>query len=295
MSPVRGTPAHGPSPVPSPGRVHVPARLARGVTACDARPVTTRSAHHLQLVTGTEFTGNSASEQPGADDARVTAAEDPRFRDLLDRAEALDAAAAPQPVTGSRARLLVPLAAGLTVLLALLGGQPWPLPVRTGGAVADVPQSLVTFLLLCGALCVWVAGRAVRPERTFDSPGAVRVWWLVLIGAGVVSLTATLSLTSYAGTGERPGALLVRCAVPLVPALLAGALARADGRGARIRAALGTGVVTVPMTALGWSLLASAGGAAGLGDVLGMTALAGATPLALAVAFVAADRRQRSA
>ena len=257
--------------------------------------VTTRSTSHLQLVTDTEFTGNTASEQPTAvapQSPPVVEAQDDRFGDLLARAEQLDAAVAPQPVTGSRARLLVPLAAGLTVLLALLGDQPWQLPERVGGAVADVPQSLVGFLVLCGALCVWVAGRAVRPEQTFDSPAAVRVWWLVLIGAGVVSLTATLSLTSYAGTGERPGALLVRCAVPLVPALLAGALARTDGRGARIRAALGTGLVTVPMTALGWSLLASAGTSAGLGDVLGMTLLSGATPLALAVAFVAADRRR---
>jgi hypothetical protein len=260
--------------------------------------VTNGSANHLQLVTGTEFTGNSASEQPVPAElvaAQAAAdAQDERFADLLARAEQLDAAAA-RPVTGTRARLLVALTAGLTVLLALLGSQPWQLPERVGGAVAAVPQSLLSFLVLCGALCVWVAGRAVRPDRTLDSTGAVRVWWLVLIGAAVVSLTAALSLTSYAGSGERPGGLLVRCAVPLVPALLAGALARADGRGARVRAALGTGVVTVPMTALGWSLLASAGTAADLGDVLGMTVLSGAAPLALAVAFVAADRRPRGA
>ena len=258
--------------------------------------VTTRSANHLQLVTDTSFTGNSVSEQPDAaqtEDARAfAAAQDARFGDLLARAERLDAAAAPTRVTGTRARLLVPLIAGLTVLLALLGDQPWDLPSRVGSAVDDVPQSLLTFLLVCGALCVWAAGRAVRPEQTFDSPTAVRVWWLVVMGAAVVSLTATLSLTSWAGTGEQPGGLAVRCAVPLVPALLAGALARADGRGARVRAALGTGVVTVPMTALGWSLLASAGAAADLGDVLGTTVLSAAAPLALAVAFVAADRRQ---
>ena len=271
--------------------------------------MTNRSTSHLQLVADTSFTGNTASEQPRTapsgtaqddpaqteDDRAFATAQDERFGDLLARAERLDAAARPQPVTGTRVRLLVPLTAGLTVLLALLGDQPWQLPQRVGGAVGDVPQSLVSFLVLCGALCVWAAGRAVRPQETFGSTTAVGVWWLVVIGAALVSLTATLSLTSYAGTGDQPGGLLVRCAVPVLPALLAGALARADGRGARIRAALGTGVVTVPMTAVGWSLLASSGAAAGLGDVLGMTLLAGATPLALAVAFVAADRRSRTA
>lgn len=258
--------------------------------------MTTRSANHLQLVTDTSFTGNTASEQPDTaptEGTEVSAADqDERFRDLLARAGQLDAAAAPTPVTGTRMRLLLPLTAGLTVALALLGDQSWQLPSRVGGAVGAVPQSLVTFLLLCGALCVWAAGRAVRPQQTFGSPTAVRVWWLVVMGAALVSLTSTLSLTSWAGTGEQPGALAVRCAVPVVPALLAGALARADGRGARIRAALGTGVVTVPMTALGWSLLASSGAAAGLGDVLGTTLLSGAAPVALAVAFVAADRRR---
>jgi hypothetical protein len=261
--------------------------------------VTTRSASHLQLVTGTTFTGNTADEQPAAapdvatEDAQAfAAAQDERLRDLLVRGERLDAEAVRTPVTGTRVRLLLPLIAGLTVLLALLGDQPWQLPSRVGGAVGAVPQSLVGFLVICGALCVWSAGRAVRPEQTLASPAAVRVWWLVVIGAAVVSLTATLSLTSYAGTGERPGELLVRLAVPLVPALLAGLLARDDGRGARIRAALGTGVVTVPMTALGWSLLASSGASADLADVLGMTLLAAAAPLAAAVAFVASDRRQ---
>jgi len=258
------------------------------------------------MVTDTEFAGNTASEQPApgpaasgqpdaardADAEAFAAAQDERFRDLLARAEQLDAAVAPRPVSGTRVRLVVPLTVGLTLLLALLGDQPWQLPTRVGGAVGAVPQSLVSFLLICGALCVWAAGRATRPEQTFDSTGAVRVWWLVVMGAAVVSLTATLSLTSYAGTGERPGGLAVRCLVPLVPALLAGALAHADGRGSRIRAALGTGVVTVPMTALGWSLLASSGASADLADVLAMTLLSGAAPLALAVAFVAADHRR---
>jgi hypothetical protein len=70
--------------------------------------------------------------------------------------------------------------------------------------------------------------------------------------------------------------------------------ARRAGRAARIRVALGTGLVTLPLGALGWALLSSPDlSAAGLGDVLAMTGLAGVAPLILAVAFVAADRRGR--
>jgi hypothetical protein len=203
--------------------------------------------------------------------------------------------------TGPTARLVHPLAlaavgAGLTVVLALLGRQPWQLPQRDGSGVTAVPQSLVTFLLLSALICVWVAGRLVRPAETLRSTGAAQLWWALVAGAALVSLAADLSLASFAGTGQRPTDLLLRCAVPLVPAVLAGVLARNDGRAARIRVALGTGLVTLPLGALGWALLSSPDlSAAGLGDVLAMTGIAGVAPLILAVAFVAADRRGRPA
>ena len=248
---------------------------------------------HLQLVPeSVEFAGNEVRALAPADPVDAEPLSD-RWRELQERAERLDAQLAPRPAGRTGARVLVPLIAGLTVVLALLGGQPWQLPGRDGGGVADVPQSLLTFLLITAAVCVWVAGRVVRPQELLGSTGAVRLWWGLVAGAAVVSVTAALSLASYASGGGRPGELLVRSAVPLVPALLAGALARADGRTARIRVALGTGLVTVPLLALGWALLASAGSTAGLYDVLGMTLLAGAAPLLIAVAFVAADRRTR--
>lgn len=209
-----------------------------------------------------------------------------------------DPPAGRRPAAGRPHRLpvLVAACAGLTVLLALLGTQPWPLPGRDGAGPADVPQSLLTFLLVCAGLCVWVAGRLVRPADTLRSPSAVHLWWVVLAGAAAVSATAALSLASYAGAGQQPQDLAVRCLVPVVAAVLAGLLAADAGRTARTRAALGTGLVTVPLTALGWALVASAAGTpAGLGDALAMTVLAGVAPLALTVAFVAADRRQRAA
>jgi hypothetical protein len=192
--------------------------------------------------------------------------------------------------------VLAAVGAGLTVVLALLGRQPWQLPQRSGGGIPDVPQSLTTFLLICAAICVCTAGRLVRPAQTLRSPGAVHLWWVLATGAALVSLAADVSLASYAGTAERPGDLLLRCAVPVVPAVLAGMLAADAGRAARIRVALGTGLVTVPLSALGWALLSSSRwSAAGLSDVLALTGLAGLAPLALAVAFVAADRRGRRA
>jgi hypothetical protein len=204
----------------------------------------------------------------------------------------------PVPVGRAAPRLavLVAVAAGLTVLLALLGRQPWQLPVRDGGGVSDVPQSLLSFLVICAAACVWVCGRLVAPADTLRSPGAVRLWWGLVIGAAVVSLAAALSLASFAGAGQPPGDLVVRSLVPVAPAVLAGLLAADAGRAARIRAALGTGLVTLPLGALGWALASSpAGSAARLEDVLAVTGVAVLAPLALAVAAVAADRRGRAA
>lgn len=215
--------------------------------------------------------------------------------DLLRRAEALDARiaaeTAPRPL---RPAGLVAVGAVLTVVLALMGRQPWQLPTRDGGAVADVPQSLVTFLLLSTALCVWAAGRLACPAATLRSASAAQTWWVLLGGAALVSLAATVSLASLAGN-EGPADLLARAAVVAVPAVLAGFVARFDGRAARVRLALGTGLVTVPLCGLGWALLSSsAGSTAGLADVLAMTGMAAGAPLALAVAFVAADRRRRT-
>jgi hypothetical protein len=200
----------------------------------------------------------------------------------------------PEPLRAPESRWapLLATTAALAVVLALLAGQRWQLPGRAAGAVADVPQSLVCFLLVCAGACLWAAGKATRPADTFRSPTSAHLWWVLTAGAAVVSIAADLSLAADAGAQLQPTALLVRWLVPCVPAVLAGVLARRDGRAARVRAALGTGAVTLPLFAVGWALYASPGGVAlAPADVVSMVLLAGATPFALAVAFVAAERR----
>ena len=256
--------------------------------------MTQHATPRLHLVTGNSV--ETLLDAARDDDREGTVPVSPVMADLLRRAEALDArAAATAPRPARVAGLLAALAA-MTVVLVLLGRQEWQLPGRDATGITDVPQSLVTFLLVCAGLCLWVAGRLVRPTETLRSSTAGQLWWALVAGAALVSLAAAVSLASFAGTAQRPADLVVRCAVPLVPALLAGFLARDAGRTARVRAALGTGLVTVPLTALGWALLSSsAWSSAGLGDVLAMTGIGAAVPLAAAVAFVAADRRARPA
>ena len=182
--------------------------------------------------------------------------------------------------------------AALAVVLGMLSGQRWQLPGRVAGAVADVPQSLVCFLLVCAAACLWAAGKATRPAETFRSPTSAQLWWALTAGAAAVSIAADLSLAADAGAHLQPTALLARWLVPFVPAVLAGVLARRDGRAARVRAALGTGAVTLPLFAVGWALYASPGGVAlATADVVSTVLMAGVAPFALAVAFVAAERR----
>ena len=239
------------------------------LTECDAALVTYDAPGRLYVVTGNHIVDDAPAAPPDTPPAP--------------RAPVVHASLGLPP--------LLAVGTGLTVVLALLGRQAWPLPVRDAGGLAEVPQALVTFLLIAAAACVWAAGRLVRPA---GPPGVVRLWWVLLAGAAVVSLAAALSLASCAGDAQAPADLVVRGLLPVVPAVLAGVLVSDAGRRARIRAALGTGLVTVPLCALGWAL-ASTAGTGTLTDVLAVTGLAGVAPLSLAVAAVAADRRGRSA
>ena len=262
------------------------------MTACDAQRVTQDASPRLHVVTDNHVAPLADARAADRRGVEQVVADGGVLADLLRRAEALDARAAAESPRPVRTAGLVLAGVALTVVLGLLGGQPWQLPGRDAGGVTDVPQSLVTFLLLCGGLCVWLAGRLTRPADALRSPAAVQLWWGLVVAAAVAVLSADLSLASYARADQWPGDLPVRCALPIVPAVLAGFLARDAGRAARTRLALGTGLVTVPLGALGWALLASAPGTtAGLGDVLAMTGTSAALPFAVALGLVATDRR----
>ena len=58
-------------------------------------------------------------------------------------------------------------------------------------------------------------------------------------------------------------AVVLTCVAAAVGTLVVGLVTRAPGPRGQLRATLGTAVVTLPLFAMGWALLASAGGVAG--------------------------------
>src|SRR3954452_15632735 len=114
------------------------------------------------------------------DARRVTLGGMPRLQVVVEEPEPLRA---PE----SRWAPLVATTAALAVVLALLAGQRWQLPGRTAGAVSDVPQSLVCFLLVCAAASLWAAGKATRPAGAFRSPTSAQLWWVLTAGGAVRS------------------------------------------------------------------------------------------------------------
>src|SRR3712207_4031250 len=129
--------------------------MAGTVTLCDARRVTQDASPRLHVVT---------------DNQVERLVDDGVFAGLLRRAAVLDARvaaeSAPRP---ARSTGLLVVGLEMTVALAVLGRQTWQLPHRGPDGVTDVPQSLLSFLLLCAAGCVWAAGRAARPAETLPS------------------------------------------------------------------------------------------------------------------------------
>jgi hypothetical protein len=93
------------------------------------------------------------------------------------------------------------------------------------------------------------------------------------------------SLVMAADAEFETGALIpvFHWAFTFVPALGAGLAARRRGSSTPLRLALGTGVVTVPLFAIGWSLFGSRDAfAAVVGNSLWNTLILGVAPLALA-------------
>ncbi|WNV73686.1 hypothetical protein [Geodermatophilus sp. DSM 44513] len=184
------------------------------------------------------------------------------------------------------------VAAGVLALGAtLLGSLPWPRPRWAGASawlLADVPVSLGVVVLATAVGCVGTAVRltgSVEPLRRGD----VRTWlWLALL------LIAAAALVWNALYAAALSTIAFGAVIPVfhwlftfLPAVLAGALFASRGQ-ARWSAALGTGVVTVPLFALSWALLSPALSLDGILGTLWTTAVLGVVPLAVGIAAAGA-------
>jgi hypothetical protein len=177
-------------------------------------------------------------------------------------------------------------AVALTCVAAAVGALvAWPSPERTtsGWQVADVPPSTAGLVLGAAVLCLALAAALVRP-RSLPGRLAPATWWSL-------ALASAFALAWNAAYSAALSAAVVGAVIPVfhwlftfVPALVAGLTTRAAGSRAQLRATLGTAVVTLPLFALGWALLASSGGLVALLGALYSTALLGVVPLVVAVA-----------
>ncbi|MGY1631411.1 hypothetical protein ACI784_06845 [Geodermatophilus sp. SYSU D01186] len=196
-----------------------------------------------------------------------------------------DAAAPPQPT--------VVATAVLTLAAATLGLLPWPRPGWAPSStwlVTDVPGPLWALLLTTAAVCLATAVVLVRREAGLRLRDGVTWAWFGLVVAAAAALVwnalyaAALSNTVFGGIIP-----IFHWLFTSAPAVLAGWLFSRRGRPARVAAALGTGVVTLPLFALWPALLMPDGPIGGqLVRVLAGTALLGLAPLVAGVALAGA-------
>jgi len=178
----------------------------------------------------------------------------------------------------------------LTVAAVVGGAREWALPDRVFGGwqVADVPGSLVALLTVATAICLGTA--SVVTVRTLGlrlrEPAGLAWLAIVVLAAGALAFNA---LVLAADSAVVIGAIIpvLHWAFTLVPALLAGALFARRGAAAATAAALGTGLATLPLFALGWALFYSPEPfLTTVASSLWITAILGAVPLILGVLAV---------
>jgi hypothetical protein len=183
-------------------------------------------------------------------------------------------------------RTTIAVTAGLTVLATLVGQRDWAVPERvlSGWQVTAVPAPLTVLLLVTTAVCLALGAVATLREGGLRPRDPVFLGWLVVSLLAAAALVWN-ALVMAADAEFETGALIpvLHWAFSFVPALLAGLAARRRGPATALAYALGTGVVTVPLFALGWSLFGSRDAlAAGVGNALWSTLLLAVIPLALA-------------
>ena len=177
----------------------------------------------------------------------------------------------------------------LTVGAILLGQRNWAVPERVlrDWQVAAVPSSMTALVLGVTATCLLVgAAVTLRDAALRPRDPAFLVWLLVcLIAAAALVWNA---LVMAADSEFETGAIIpvFHWAFTFFPALLVGFAARGLDPTRAVAAALGTGVVTLPVFGLGWSLLSSREALnPGIGGSLWITAVLGVAPLVIAAAI----------
>ncbi|NEK58338.1 hypothetical protein GCU56_10690 [Geodermatophilus sabuli] len=179
--------------------------------------------------------------------------------------------------------LIAGVAGALTVAAGLAGALGWPVPDRTtsGWQVADVAPSLLLLVAGGAALCLVVAAVLVRPA-TLGSPLATGAWWAMAVVAAAALVWHDLFLAALNDTGG-PVIPVFDWLFAFVPAFVVALAGRRHGRAVQLRAAVGTGVVTVPLVALGSALTdGSTGVLTALAGGLYGAILFGVGPLAVA-------------
>ncbi len=196
------------------------------------------------------------------------------------------------PVGRFRADLPWPTVLGLLVLTVgavLLGQRDWAVPERVlgGWQIAELPASLTVLLLAVTGVCLLAgAWAALGDARLALRDRAFAVWLLVSLLAAAALIWNALVMAADAEFGTGAIIPVFHWAFTFVPALLAGLAARGLGAVRAVAVALSTGVVTVPLFGLGWSLLSSRESVtAGTGSALWITALLGVGPLVIAAAI----------
>jgi hypothetical protein len=192
---------------------------------------------------------------------------------------------------------MVVVSAALAVLAAVVGLLSWPPPVRTlsGWQIAEVPGSLWLLLVVTTVACLAVAAvMTVRATGVGATDPLAWAWGALVLLAAATLVWNALYSAALSATESGPIIPIFHWLFTFAPALVAGWFFSHRGRGARWAAALGTGVVTVPLLAVSWALLDSSGlSLTGVLRALYNTAVFGIVPLAGAVALVGARDGRR--
>jgi len=191
----------------------------------------------------------------------------------------------------------------LGVVVPLLGLLPWPRPMLSPDSrwlVTDVPAPLWVVVLGSTAVCLTTAVVLTARAAHLRMGDPVTWAWVVPVLLAAAALVWNALYAAALSTTD-PGSPIpiFHWLFTFAPAVLAGWSFSGRGREGRRVAAAGTGVVTVPLFALGWALLfvrpepwlETLAGTAQLTAVLGVAPLIGGLALTGVMGPEPAQRR----